>query len=165
MQSEEIRKQVDQMVEEAITIRFDASEHIPSTTTTPQDMYVRLLGLRSALDRLDEIVVNIIKARAMTKIRAMTDNFAAEAEFDKQLDRIRKAPSSKTEYTGAKERLSEANLASFEARRAALEAQKLATHLEAAAEIVRKLHRDLDSARLDIHAIIKTFAFESNIDR
>lgn len=165
MTPQELEQKIDEFVEQAIELRFSIRENKPQTLKTPQAQVEEILRVRDALDRIDEIYVSLSKARTITKLNFQSLSFEAEASFDRALDRVRRNPGSRGEYVGAKERMSEANLLSFDEKKSALDSQRLSTLADHAYETVRKLHRDLDSYRLDIHAIMKSTAFELNIDR
>lgn len=164
MNEEQIREFVDTSVEKAIDIRFSLKEYSPKYSDPLKKREASLLGYRAAIDSIDEVLVNLLKVRQATRARASSEKFNYESEFDRQLDKIRKT-GSRLEYTGAKERISEADLKAFDAKKKANDASKLADYVNDATDIVRKLHRDLDSTRLDLHTTIKSFVFEYNLDR
>lgn len=156
---------IDDLVSEAVEIRFSAPPMLnPSDSVSLQTAH--LYEVRAILDRLDEILVKVLRVRA----KARRSAFTAEAEFtdafDKALETVLSSPTKRGgEFVSAKERASGVNLEVLAEKRVAFIARRAADTCDYAAEIVKKLHRDLDSVRQDVSLVVRSKAFESSIDR
>jgi len=161
----EIIADLEESIQKASELRFSVTQYVPASNAPPDEVLTAMLGIRGVLDALDEVVVHVLRLRGRARLVASEKQFAFESEWDRELDKIRSARTTRSEYTGAKERMSEANLATYDAHHLAVRAERVAAYADSAADIVRKLHRDVDSLRHDLHTIIRSRAFESNLDR
>ena len=162
---ESVEESLEKLVAQAVEIRF-AAKPIPSPSENVSFQLDVLRDVRGLLDQLDEILVRVMRVRARARRSSFTAAYEAEAKWDQELDSILRAPAQRGgEFVGAKERASEANLRSLSERRSAFIARRGADTADAAAEVIKKLHRDLDSIRQDIGLIVRSRAFESSLDR
>lgn len=162
---EGVEEALETLVAKAVEIRF-AAKPIPGPSEDMSFQLEVLRDVRGLLDQLDEILVKVMRVRARARRSSFTATYEAEAKWDEELDSILRAPSQRGgEFVGAKERASEANLRTVPYRRQAFVAKRGADTADAAAEVIKKLHRDLDSIRQDIGLIVRSRAFESSLDR
>jgi len=139
---------------------------LPGPGHAPADVLEHLHEIRSRLDRVEELLSNTLRLRAAAQRNAVIASGEVDDAWDLAIRRLRAAPvQSGGEFTSARERHAEANLAVLDARHAARRAVQTAHRCEEAAEVIRLAHRGLDGARADILTVLRTLAFESHLER
>lgn len=162
---EQVESLIDSLVAEAVEIRFSTPPMVNPSDAVPVQTHA-LYEIRSSLDRLDEILVKVLRVRAKARRSAFTAEAELESSFDQALDALLSSPTKRGgEFISAKERASEVNLTILNEKRVAFIARRASDTCDHAAEIIKKLHRDLDSIRQDISLVVRSKAFESSIDR
>ncbi len=125
-----------------------------------------LQDVRRRLDRVEELLTRGIRVRARAQRAAAAAQAAVDDAWDAAIRKVRAAPvQAGGEYSSARERHAEANLAVLDLRHAARRAHETAHHCEEAVEVIRVAHRGLDGVRGDALAVLRTLAFESHLER
>lgn len=150
------------LLAEAVLLRTEAPPLLAEAS--PQELLTALAELRARLDRVEAILRGVIRVRAQAK--RVVDGLDAQLieEWDQALMRVR-ASGVRREYEGARERYAETNLATLPLRRRVREAQHTLSVAEEALELLRFLHRGLDSHRADLHVMVRALTVERSLDR
>lgn len=151
-------------IREAIGLRMLAE--VPPVAPDPAELQRHLLDARGRQDRVEELLRNALRIRA----RAQRANHAATAQaddaFDEAIHRQRCAPvQSGGEFTSARERAAEANLATMDLRRTARTTAELTHVCEEAVEVIRSAYWGLSGVREDLRVLLRSTAFESHLER
>lgn len=155
---------VEKYIEEAQQLR--AVDTMPGTQAPPHQIHDYLLDVRRRLDRVEHILALATRARAVAKRTASQAAAAAEEAWDDAILKIRNNPVRRgDEYSSARERAAEANLACLSERRTAKAAADSLTYADELVDIVRLIHRGLDGVRQDTLALLRLVQFESHLER
>ncbi len=139
---------------------------LPGVAASPVDVVGFLVDVRARQDRVEELLVQAIRLRAAAQRAAAQLSAQADDAWDTAVRRVRSAPvQSGGEYSSARERHAEANLAILDQRHAARTATDIAHRCDEIADLIRLTHRGLDTTRADAHALLRTLAFESHLER
>lgn len=150
------------LVEESIKLRMEVK--LPGAHATTESMLDTLLEVRVRLDRLEELVGNILRLRAGFRRKYTAVRIEVDDAWDQAAVRQRGA-SVRDEYSSAKERSAATNLEVLDLRRAERIADVDARSCDEAVEQIRLRYRGLCDVRLDLLAIVKARQFESTLDR
>lgn len=162
--SDELRNALTTMVAEALDLRFGGK--IPAAGASLAEIEDALLDIRRRLDRIEELLGRAIRAKARAARAAALATHTADDAWDKAIHGQRTAPVMRGgEYSSAKERHAEANLATMTERIAARNAADLVAVCDEAAEVLRLAWRGMDGARQDLLALMRSTAFESHLER
>lgn len=155
---------LDGYLREALDLRMGAEPPSPAADVT--ELRAGLLDTRRRQDRVEELLRTAVRIRA----RAQRAQHAATAEaddaFDTAIHRQRGATVTPGgEFTSARERTAEANLATLDARHRARRASELAHVCDEAVEVLRSAFWGLSGVREDIRDLLRATAFESHLER
>ncbi len=160
---------VERAVGEAILLRFDTDS--PTFDADPAEILATLQDVRRRLDRGEELYANSMRIKnRVERDKALTQAVADDA-WDAAINTARTdrrtvaVLNTRDEFSSAKERTAEANLATVEHRRKARIAADAYTAVTGHVDVLRTLHRGLDNVRHDLLATLRTLAFESTLDR
>lgn len=159
-------------IEEAVDLRHGRGEGMPelspySDLISPFQITEQLTFIRLRLDRLEEMLVNSIRARASLK-RA---HQVVKDELQQAWDTHVTNPSAiqrrvlTQEYATGKEKFAEANLATLDLQRKERKSAELLSFAEETAEVIRTLHRGLEGIRQDLLAQVRALQVESHLER
>lgn len=152
-------------VTEARTLRAGL-DPLPGSESAPADIVEYLRNVRARIDRVEHLLTTtvVLRGRAVRVATARTQD--ADDDWDEAIVRVRSAPVRRNdEYSSARERNAEANLATLEARRVAREAAEFQHLCEEAVEALRLIHRGLDGVRHDTLTVLRLAQFESHLER
>ncbi len=140
---------------------------MPDTHASPADLHDYLLDVRRRMDRVEHIVGLVARIRAALKRRATAAHEEAEDAWDAAITLQRNQPVRRAaeEYSSARERAAEANLAILPIRRAARDAATDLAYADEAHDLVRLVHRGLDGVRHDTLTVLRLVQFESSMER
>lgn len=159
-----VEKKAQLIIENATKSRFTLPPFPESPT--PDQIQARLVDLRARLDSVEQDVIDAVSLKFRAQRVFAASDFNATEAWDKALEKVRKAPSFQgSEYTGPRERYSEANLATFDQQRARRFADHAKSFAEEAYTVVVACQRGLDAARQDCLAWLRSLVFESSLDR
>lgn len=162
--SDEIISALAEFVRESLELRVLAE--MPVTDSAPAEVLGSLRDVRRRLDRTEEILARAVRLKARAHRAATLANASADDAWDQAIRRTRAAPiQAGGEYSSARERHAEANLAILDLRHAARRATDLAHHCDEAVDVIRLAHRGLEGARQDTLAVLRAYAFESHLER
>lgn len=147
---------------ETVQLRMDA--HLPGAHATTQTLLDALLDVRQRLDRVEELLGNVLRLRATCTRKHTAVRIQVDDAWDDAAVRQR-ASSVRDEYSSAKERTAATNLEVLDLRRLERTADSDARLCDEAVEFIRLRHRGLADVRQDVLAIIKARQFESTLDR
>lgn len=154
-----------EMVREARTLRASLGP-MPGSQAAPHEVHEYLLDVRRRLDRTEQHLVQALRVRNATRRLGTAAGHVAEDDWDAAILRIRKAPVRRgDEYSSARERTAEANLATVDVRRQARDRAGDLDLAEGTVEVLRLIHRGLDGVRHDTLAVLRQVAFESHLER
>jgi len=148
---------------EAIKLRAGA---VLGGSNEPAYLAVDLREVRGRQDRIEELLRNAVRLRARVQRAAQLTQHRLDDATDQALHTNRTASVTPLgEYSSARERTAEANLATIDLRVAARDAHQLAHRCDETVDVLRLTHRGLDGVRQDIHALLRASAFESHLER
>ena len=158
--------QLEDMVNEAVELRF-SSEGLPAGQVTPAMAQEVLLDTRKRLDRVEELLVRVLRLRGRAKQISESRKHEVADAWSKALNDIANSPQRKTgyDYSSAKERYSEADLSVIDLRMKEREATEFADQTQTAYDVIRTCHRGLDTLRGDCVAYLRSLQFESSLER
>lgn len=149
---------------EALDLRF--GHELPGPQATPQDIFTALLDVRQRLDRIEHFLAAATRARHRTRAAVDLATAVAEDAWDEQIHQQRQAPvSTGPDYTSAKERHAEANLATMDQRRAVRAAAATHHAVDEVFEVLKLTHRGLDGTRHDLLGILRGLQIETALER
>lgn len=159
--------QLESLVTEAVTLRFGARDFPEDTQIHPDLVQLILLDTRKRLDRVEELLVTAIRVRGRARGVASNRQNEVDDEWARAIDVARKdhRRAAGTDYSGAKERYAEADLAVLDLRIKQRQAQTFADQAQTAYDVVRVCHRGLDTLRGDCVAYLRSLQFESSLER
>lgn len=169
MSPEDLRAKMDVAVKEALELRFadagdtDGAVGLPSGGT-PQEVLDSLIRVRRRLDRVEFLLASVIRLRGMAARAAE----ATRAELDDQWDRKsveNRRRGGVNDFSGAKERYADVNVALFDQRREVRAAEDLKSRADEAEQIVRTAHRGLDALRYDHIAVLNGMSMLHHLER
>ena len=134
---------------------------LPGVHAAPSELVEYLLDVRRRQDRVEELLGRSMRHKVATQRTLDEAKTAAEEEWD----RVAVANKNANDYTSAKERAAEANLATLDLRRQVRKAEDALAVANELVEQLRLAHRGLDSTRQDIHTILRALSFESSLER
>lgn len=154
---------LDSTVTEAIGLRAGADL---AGTLDPADLAAALRDVRGRQDRVEELLRTTLRLRARAQRGAQLAQHALDDAFDQAIHTNRAASVTPGgEYSSARERTAEANLATIDLRGTARGTHTLAHRCDETVDVLRLTHRGLDGVRQDIHALLRAAAFESHLER
>lgn len=150
-------------VREVLDLRMGAE--LPATVA-PADALASLQDIRRRIDRAEELHSRAIRVRARAHRAAHAADAEADDAWDQAIKRVRGQPVTPGgEYASARERHAAANLDIIDLRHTARRARETAHHCDEALDVIRLAHRGLDGVRQDALAVLRTYAFESHLER
>jgi hypothetical protein len=162
MSDDDVRAQLDELVVEAIRLRFDTP---PPRLRSPHELLDALYDVRVRLDRVEQILSQAQRLRARARDAAASAEALAEEAWDRAAQQARNSPVSRDDYSSARERAAEANLAVLTERRTARAASALASYVDNQVDVLRTANRGLDGLRHDLLAALRAFQIESSLER
>jgi hypothetical protein len=157
---------------EAVELRFGAAGDplgavgLPPTESGPQQVLESLLRVRSRLDRVEALAVRATRARGRLQRASQAAKAQAGEAWDREIARVRSSPVRRgDEFTGPRERYAEANLATLVEQRTERQSSLLLVSADTAVDAIRQCQRGLDSLRQDHIAVMRSYQFESHLER
>jgi hypothetical protein len=159
----DIRALLDGHVVEAVELRF--SGDIPGPQSAPKQILDALYEVRRRLDRVEFLLSQAIRVRG--KLRESNDAATAEVDdaWDSSIHTTRSAAVVRDDYTSAKERYAEANLATLDLRRTQRAAAAVLAHADTSVDLLRLSLRGLGDLRQELLTVLRTLQFESHLER
>lgn len=158
---EEIVERSDKLISAAMKTRSSVMEAAQSEISDPSELHGLLVNTRHATDKLEQaLVYGLALQRAAESRHAVAKAEIEEAELA-ALESVRRSG----EYTTAKEKSVEFVRHSVEQRRAARQSEETLAEIKAAVEILRILHRGVDSTRRDIEVRLRAVTLTSSLER
>lgn len=157
---------LEELVAEAVELRFGGSG-LPEGQVTPAVAQEVLLDTRKRLDRVEEILVRVIRLRGSARRRASAEQDQVDDAWAKSIQQIANSPQRRSgyDYSGAKERYAEADLNVLDLRIKQRKASNVADQTQTAYDVVKTCHRGLDTLRTDCTAFLRSLQFESHLER
>lgn len=160
--SDELSGLLDDYRAEVIELRMGAV--LPGAYASTQDLLDSLLDVRQRVDRVEEILGNVLRLRATAALKHTAIRIQVDDAWDEAAVRQR-ASSVRDEYSSAKERTAATNLEVLDLRRIERVADGVTRRCDEAVEFIRLRYRGLTDVRQDLLTIIKARQFESSLDR
>jgi hypothetical protein len=156
-----LKTTLDGWCAEVTALRFGIT--LPATESGPGEVLSTLVAVRANLDRVEGLLARVhhLKARAERAVAA------AEAIHQDAWDQASATTgkSRGTDYSGARERYADNNLATLAQKRTVRRSVESLSMVEEAYEVIRMHHRGIDGVRMDIHRIVSALSIEYSIDR
>jgi hypothetical protein len=155
-----VNTEIETLVIEAVDLRHQVK--FP-TVVTPDSLVLSVVHLRQAFDRVEAILVMMTRLRG----RLAAELAVAQAEQEGAWDRAATASSrsgSQRDFSGPRERYAEFNLAAFKEKTALRHAELRYKEVDVAVDVIRILHRGIDSVRSDIHIAMRAMNLESRLE-
>lgn len=153
---------------EAHTLRFgddfQPGPGIPPESAGPPEVLAALRDVRGRLDRVEAIWAGLFRARSITVRASKAATAQAEDAWDQHAVTARSERHTESDYSTARERAAESNLATLLQRREARLRLAEATELEDAAKLVDQYRRGLDSLRQDLAAVLRAYSFQTSLE-
>lgn len=158
---------LDTQVQEAARLRVLEPESAaytgPDGSPDPRLLIVSLSAVRARLDRIEAILAVLIRAKARAGRAAKVARYTADDAWNEAS--VAGRTGRRQEYVGAKEHYADIGLATLSEQRQARAAERLSDYAAECLDVVRLIHRGLDSSRQDLNVIMRTLAFESYLER
>jgi hypothetical protein len=140
---------------------------IPLPSQGPQVFLSALLDVRGRLDRMEEVFRSLIRLKATVDNINSDLSFEADTAWAEALARASSKSSARItgEYHGPRERYAEADLAVLDLRKRQRDIAKRVAGFQAYLDEVRTAHRGLEGVRQDLLAALRSFQFESSLER
>ena len=164
MSDDGLDEALSEAVAEVLAIRYGVD--LPEVGADPRTVLESLRVTRRALDRVEELLSRTVRIRARAQRMATHAGNVFDDAWDTAAQQRRANPVSHgTEFSSARERTAEANLATLDQRVGARTTAEIAHRCEEAVEVIRLAHRGLESVRQDHLAVLRSLQFESSLDR
>lgn len=145
-------------VAEVHRLRFEFELHVE----TPAQTVAALQEVRKRLDRVELILVTLVRVRGL----AHTGMTAAQHKADDQWDAAayKAQQGSQRDYQGPRERYANFNLDSLPAQRERRDAEATYKEVDTAVEAVRIMHRGLDGIRSDLTTMLRAMSVQERLE-
>lgn len=161
----ELEAQMFVWVKEALALRFGDVRELPGPDAGQRAVLSGLVEARSRQDRAEELLTRILIARGrLRRLQAVAASVFEEA-WSRQSQVERQNTKRSGDFISPTERSSDANLATLTQKRDLLAAERLVSSADEAYEVIRTVHRGLDSFRSDHLAIIRAMSWEDSFSR
>ncbi len=157
-----LEMQLKAHVDEAISLRFQDND-IP--ISSPANLIDSLLLVRKRLDRVEELLQILTRARGRALRASQEAERAAQEAWDQASVASRTGPSRRSEYDGARANNADNNLATLSQQRHAFQAKRVFEFVHECYQVVKTVYYGLDNFRQDHLAIIRAMSFESHLER
>lgn len=152
---------------EALKLRGELGLASYDDLEAPFQITEQLANVRGRLDRIEELLINAIRAKAqITRAhRSVKDELqlAWDTHVSDQSPTRRRVLTQ--EYVTGKEKFAEANLATLEQQRAERKILELLSFAEETLEVIRVIHRGLNDIRQDLLSQVRAIQVESQLER
>jgi hypothetical protein len=162
---------IDSLLKESLELRFGSNGDekgivfLPSPQDGPEAILDSLARTRKRLDRLEEVYSKLIRLKGSASRRAEEAKAVFEEAWEASSSASRSRPVVKGDFTAPRERYADLNLQHFELKRASRAAAELLSKASEAEQVVRLLHRGLDSLRYDHIAMLNGMNVLANLER
>lgn len=163
----EAKKFLHDWLEEALEIRGSMDIAPYSDIMAPHQVTEQLTDVRWRLDRVETLLIKAMRAKAaLTRALRVAQEDLQIAWDTHVTDRnpSRRAVLTQ-EYVTGKEKFAEANLATLELRKAERKSLDILSHAEETLDVIRQVHRGLESVRQDLLAQVRAIQVETQLER
>lgn len=156
------------LLEEAVELRHGTANDpegklvLPQYHEGPTPFVNVLLRARQRADRVEELLSS---AKHVRQALLRVQREASDAAQDKLDEALVAGQATKAEYSTGMERRAEASLKSFAEKRAEREASRRVDAANHVVDALKDIHWGLSGLREDIRTILRTYQFESNLER
>lgn len=162
----QLEEQILGWVKEALELRFAQDGEYLSTEHGADPVLSGLLNVRGRLDRIEELLTKVTRARGRAQRARMVAQAVADDAWDTQSQvELQAAQRRPDQFVAPRERYANSNLETLHQKRDLRAAERLAHSTEEAYEVIRTVHRGLDSIRNDHLAVIRALSWESHMER
>lgn len=167
VKEDEVAARLYALLNEAVELRFGTANdpegelHIPAYEVGNPEQFIHVLV--RARQRADRVEFLLNQAKKIRNALAMRKREADDAEQDR-LDQAL-SQGKKVEFKTRDETMAEARLQSFDERRAARLAARRAEVAHQVVEAINDIHWGLSGLRTDLREVLRSFQFESNMER
>jgi len=164
---EGLTARLEQLTAEALEIRFgvygdSAPATLPEAGTAPQEVLESLVRVRRRLDRVEEILAEVLAISGkLSRLSAAIEASASE-KWDEAL--VSDPRINSGGFVAPKEKYAQANLTTLTERRKAVLASDYASKGSEAVDIVRLAHRGLDALRYDHVVMIRATTVMTSLE-
>lgn len=161
---QQIKDKITSLIKEATDLRF-GNMYLPEVGAPSDELIESLVVVRRVLDRLEEIHLQLLRFKSFASSLNATVSEEHDNEWDAVISRNKTSSVIRNEYTAAKERYAEANLATLESRRKVKQAAEFLEFCSNASEVVRTQYRGMDGVRQDILTVLKSQQFMNHLEQ
>lgn len=154
-------------LEEALELRGSLGLAAYDDLVAPFQITEQLSNVRMRLDRIEELLIKSVRARAALKRAVRISQDELQDAWDTHVTNqspVKRAVLTQ-EYVTGKEKFAEANLATLELRRAERKSQELLSFAEETLEVIRTVHKGLNDIRQDLLSQVRAIQVESQLER
>lgn len=156
----QVQAMLDKLRDEAIELRFT----VPAGKLDhPDGLMAALSDVRARIDRVDEILADVLDKRNVIRRIAEAAKLEATDAYDEAMVNSRR--NSDEQYLSAAERQAMASQATIELQLKARQRADLRGRFEDALELIRHAHRGLTDYRQELLTRSRLLVFESHLDR
>jgi hypothetical protein len=138
----------------------------PGIDAMPHEIVATMIQIRANLDRMQELLTAAQLRRHGAQAQFRADEQAAQTVWDQAATKPRGVRLGNSDsFEGPRERYSQFNLVALEARMKAMETQREFEGWDVCYRATQSYYRNLDGARLDLHARLRAMQFESSLER
>lgn len=163
----EHREVIKGWIEEAVKLRYSLELASYTDLIAPWLITEQLQNVRQRLDRIEELVILSVRARASLKRSHQQVKDELQVAWDSRLtdNSAVRRPVLTQEFVTGKEKFADANLATLELQRKERLASELVSFADESVEVIRQLHRGLDGIRQDLLTQVRSLQVETSLER
>lgn len=167
MTEDKVTEQLYAWLKEAAELRWGPDPDgnkltVPHVTDGPQAFVSQLLAARQRADRVEELLSHAKRVRARL---SQHQRDADDAYQERRDTALAEGAAARAEYSIGDERRAEANLKSFQEKRAERAAQRRLDVANTVVEAINDIHWGLSGWRSDMRDTVRSFQLESNLER
>lgn len=154
-------------LEEALELRGSLGLAPYDDLVAPFQITEQLTNVRARLDRVEELRIKAVRAKASVKKAHQKVKDELQDAWDSHVTNTSavRRPVLTQEYVTGKEKFAEANLATFEQRKAERKSGELLSFAEETLEVIHIIHRGLNDIRQDLLSQVRSIQIESQLER
>lgn len=129
---------------------------------TPAQILASLQEVRKRLDRVELVLVTLVRVRGRAHIGMTAAQHKAEDQWDIVAHQAQQG--SQREYQGPRERYASFNVQTLPALRERRATEELHKEVDVAVEAVRTMHRGLDGIRNDLTTMLRAMSVQERLE-
>lgn len=153
------------LIEESLRLRVGVS--LPTIDQGPVEVLSSLIGIRSRLDRIEEILSIVVRFRGQIQSSFKSATAELEEAWAAQVSSPSRRGRGSTDWNAPapRERYAEADLATLDLKRRQRQWEHMFDTANVAVDVIQRTHRGLDATRMDLHLILRAMSVETALER